>query len=55
MAKKKDEPAVVESFRVDGYTDRAVLEVNGSEFVLDTEQLLALSKQIDAAKVGANY
>lgn len=49
------EPAAVESIGVEGYTDRVVLTLNGNDYRLDTQQLLALRKQLDAAAVGANY
>lgn len=53
--KKEKEPAEVESTHVDGHTDHAVLTLNDEQYRLDTQQLLALRKQLDAAAVGANY
>lgn len=51
----KKEPEVVESHDVDGQSDHAVLTLNDKQYRLDTQVLLAVRKQLDAAAVGANY
>jgi len=45
----------VESFDVEAHTDRTNLTLNGTKYRLDTQTLLAVTKLLDAAKVGANF
>ena len=45
----------VESYDVEAHTDRTNLTLNGVKYRLDTQTLLAVTKLLDAAKVGANF